>query len=72
MEARAMGLESHILELSDKHRKIDEDLHEELLRPYPDDVRVVELKKRKLRLKEEIERLRHADDLPHEPSATQH
>mgnify|MGYP002785494283 CR=1 FL=1 len=56
-----MGLESHILELSDKHRKVDEDLHEELLRPYPDDVRVVELKKRKLRLKEEIERLRHVD-----------
>jgi hypothetical protein len=56
-----MGLESHILELSDKHRKIDEDLHDELLRPYPDEIRVVELKKRKLRLKEAIERLRHTD-----------
>jgi hypothetical protein len=59
-----MGLESHILELSDKHRKIDEDLHEEMLRPYPDEIRVVELKKRKLRLKEEIERLRHVDFEP--------
>jgi hypothetical protein len=64
MEASAMGLESHILELSDKHRKIDDDIHEERLRPYPDDLRVVELKKRKLRLKEEIERLRHHDEFP--------
>jgi hypothetical protein len=64
-----MGLESHILELSDKHRKIDEDLHEEMLRPYPDEIRVVELKKRKLRLKEEIERLRHVE---FEPTATTH
>lgn len=59
-----MGLDTHILELSDKHRKIDADLHEELLRPYPDDFRVVELKKRKLRIKEEIERLRQAEDQP--------
>lgn len=63
-----MGLESHILELSDKHRKVDEDLHEELLRPHPDDIRVVELKKRKLRLKEEIERLRHNDQPVHSSS----
>lgn len=53
-----MGLESHIQELSDKHHKLDEQIHEELLRPHPDDLMISELKKRKLRLKEEIERLR--------------
>ncbi|HAH08832.1 MAG TPA: DUF465 domain-containing protein [Alphaproteobacteria bacterium] len=58
-----MGLESHLVELSDKHRKLEEDLHNELLRPHPDDFRVMELKKRKLRIKEELERLRHDDDL---------
>lgn len=52
-----MGLESHILELSDKKRKLEEEIHGELLRPLPDDTRIAELKKRKLRLKEEIERL---------------
>lgn len=53
-----MGLESHIQELADKHHKLDEQIHEELLRPHPDDLMISELKKRKLRLKEEIERLR--------------
>lgn len=54
-----MGLESHIQELSDKHHKLDEQIQEELHRPHPDDLRLSDLKKRKLRLKEEIERLRH-------------
>ena len=67
-----MGLESHILELSDKHRKMDEYLHEELLRPYPDDLRVIELKKRKLRLKEEIERLRHSEETEQPQFEVQH
>ena len=54
-----MGLESHIQELADKHHKLDEQIQEELHRPHPDDIALSELKKRKLRLKEEIERLRH-------------
>jgi hypothetical protein len=53
-----MGLESHIDELADKHHKLEEQIHEEQLRPLPDDLTLSELKKRKLRLKEEIERLR--------------
>ena len=53
-----MGLESHILELADKHHKLDEQIHDELHRPLPDDLMISELKKRKLRLKEEIERLK--------------
>lgn len=54
-----MGLESHLQELSEKHHRLDEQIHEEQLRPHPDDLMICELKKRKLRLKEEIERLRH-------------
>jgi hypothetical protein len=53
-----MGLESHIQELADKHHKLDEQIQDELHRPHPDDLALSELKKRKLRLKEEIERLR--------------
>lgn len=54
-----MGLESHIQELSDKHHKLDELIQDELHRPHPDDLLLSDLKKRKLRLKEEIERLKH-------------
>ncbi|MFM9864653.1 MAG: YdcH family protein [Micropepsaceae bacterium] len=54
-----MALESHIQELSDKHHKLDELIQDELHRPHPDDLLLHDLKKRKLRLKEEIERLRH-------------
>lgn len=54
-----MGLESHIQELSDKHHKLDEQIQQELHRPHPDDIILSDLKKRKLRLKEQIERLRH-------------
>ena len=57
-EATYMGLESHIQELADKHHKLDEQIHEEQLRPARDDLMISELKKRKLRLKEEIERLK--------------
>ncbi|MCE9523021.1 MAG: DUF465 domain-containing protein [Alphaproteobacteria bacterium] len=53
-----MGLESHIQELADKHHRLDEQIHKEQHRPLPDDLMLAELKKRKLRLKEEIERLR--------------
>ncbi len=53
-----MALESHIQELADKHHKLEELIHDELHRPLPDDLTLAELKKRKLRLKEEIERLR--------------
>ncbi len=53
-----MGLESHLIELADKHHRLDEQIQEELLRPHPDDLMISELKKRKLRLKEELERLR--------------
>lgn len=53
-----MGLESHLIELADKHHRLDEQIQEELCRPYPDDLMISELKKRKLRLKEELERLR--------------
>lgn len=53
-----MGLESHIQELTDKHHKLDLQIRDEQHRPHPNDIVLAELKKRKLRLKEEIERFR--------------
>lgn len=53
----SMALSSHLLELNEKHRKLETTLHEELQHPSADPMKITELKKRKLRIKEEIERL---------------
>jgi hypothetical protein len=54
----SMGLESHIQELSDRHYKLEQKIRDEQHRPHPDDIVLAELKKKKLRLKEEIEKLK--------------
>ncbi len=48
---------SHLSALELKHAGIERRIHEEMSRPLPDDALVQDLKKRKLRLKEQI--LRH-------------
>jgi hypothetical protein len=53
-----MALEGHIEELSAKHRKLEKQIGEELTHPDWDEVRVAALKKEKLRIKDELERLR--------------
>ncbi len=53
-----MAVESHIKELADKHQKIQELIEAEMAHSGWDEVRVASLKKEKLRLKDELERLR--------------
>lgn len=57
-----MALDAHLEELSEKHRALDRKIEEELARPTSDDLKVAELKRQKLRLRDEIERLRHEMD----------
>lgn len=54
-----MALDAHLSELSEKHRLLDRKIEEELARPTADDLKIAELKRQKLRLRDEIERLRH-------------
>ena len=54
-----MAVESHIAELSAKHQKLEEKIREELQHPGSEDVKIAQLKREKLRLKDEIERLLH-------------
>jgi hypothetical protein len=54
-----MALDAHLVELSEKHRALDRKIEEELARPTTDNLRIAELKRQKLRLKDEMERLRH-------------
>lgn len=54
-----MSLESHIAELTERHRHLEAEIDQERLSPASDDLKLAELKKRKLYLKEKIERLSH-------------
>jgi hypothetical protein len=54
-----MALDAHLVELSEKHRALDRKIEEELARPTADDLKVAEWKRQKLRLKDEMERLKH-------------
>lgn len=49
-----MAIESRIRELDTRHRKLDDAILEETSRPAADTFRVAELKRQKLKLKEEI------------------
>jgi hypothetical protein len=53
-----MAIQAHLVELERKHRVLETELHEALLHPSTDDLRIAELKRRKLMVKDEIERLR--------------
>ena len=53
-----MSLQSHLDELVKKHRKLDAQIAEEQRSPGSDELTVKALKKRKLRLKEAIQRSR--------------
>lgn len=53
-----MSLAAHIAELSEKHRHLETKIQEELARPGSDDAQITKLKKEKLRIKEQMIRLR--------------
>ena len=55
-----MSLQSRIDSLKDRHSSLEERIFDEDHRPRPDDVALSRLKVEKLRLKEEMERLRGA------------
>jgi hypothetical protein len=53
-----MALEARIRELGSRHQALEALIQDELSRPASDDIRLKELKRQKLRLKEELESLR--------------
>lgn len=55
-----MATTVHVKELSDKHQKLQELIEIEMANSAWDEMRVAALKKEKLRLKDELERLRSA------------
>jgi hypothetical protein len=61
-----MAIQAHLVELERKHKLLESELHQALLHLSTDDLEIVELKRRKLMVKDQIERLRHtAEDTVH-------
>jgi hypothetical protein len=59
-----MAIESHVAELEKRHQALEQQINEALTHPSADDLQIAELKRKKLQVKDEIERLRH-DTLVH-------
>jgi hypothetical protein len=53
-----MSLANHLEELERKHGDIEREIDEALLHPSVDDLEIVKLKRRKLALKDEMEKLK--------------
>jgi hypothetical protein len=60
-----MAIEAHLIELERKHRLLENELHDAQRHLSTDNLWIVELKRRKLMVKDEIERLRHANETLH-------
>lgn len=53
-----MALQAHLVELERKHKVLEGELHDALLHLSTDDLRIVELKRKKLKVRDEIARLK--------------
>jgi len=53
-----MSMQSHLAELEKKHQALEQEINDWLTHPAVDDLKIVELKRKKLLVKDEIERLR--------------
>lgn len=61
-----MSIENHIQQLVKKHSSIDTKIHKIEIKPYQNDPELHQLKKLKLKIKEEIEKLQLVNRLkPH-------
>jgi hypothetical protein len=59
-----MAIESHLAQLEKRHEALKQEINEALNHPSADDLEIVELKRRKLLVKDEITRLKQ-DTLVH-------
>ena len=59
-----MAIELHLAELEKRHQALEQEINEALAHPSADDLQIAELKRKKLHVKDEIERLRQ-DTLVH-------
>ncbi len=53
-----MSLAAHLQELSERHRSLERRIQEEMARPGSDDIEIRRMKQEKLKIKDEIYRLK--------------
>ena len=53
-----MSMQAHLAELERRHQALEQELTDALAHPSVDDLKIAELKRRKLQVKDEIARLR--------------
>ena len=53
-----MTIQAHLAELERKHRALEDEIAEAMTHPSTDDLKIAELKRRKLLVKDEIQRMR--------------
>ena len=58
-----MTIKAHLAELERQHKALEDEITEALAHSSSDNLKITELKRRKLLLKEEIERVRHDHSL---------
>jgi hypothetical protein len=56
-----MTQQSHLAELERKHQALEREIQDAMSHPGTDDLKLAELKRRKLQLKDEIENLRRSE-----------
>jgi hypothetical protein len=57
-----MTIQAHLAELERRHRALEDEIAEAMNHPSTDGLKIAELKRRKLLVKDEIERLRVGTD----------
>lgn len=54
-----MSIDTHLETLERKHGALEEELHKVLTQPSSSEALIIDIKRRKLRLKDQIEKIRH-------------
>lgn len=60
-----MSLQTHLSQLSRKHEALEREIQEAIHKPSESDLHIAELKRRKLHLKDEINRLQASAETVH-------
>ena len=58
-----MSLQSHLAELERRHHALETAIERELIHPGMDDIKLCSMKKQKLKLKDEIQRLKPSSEI---------
>lgn len=58
-----MSMQSHLAELERRHAEMERKIEDALLHPSTDPLQVTDMKRKKLKLKDEIERIRKDETL---------